>query len=103
MDEEEEQQKEMELLKKLGQSQQTPDVIKGEMEQTFYMNENTRNYPNMQSIRSKTDDINSKNTPGPRTIMLDTSDLDKSFYTMDNNPMNTTYRLPEVANKSKKS
>ena len=39
MDEEEEQQKELEMLKKLGQSQQTPDVIKGEMEQTFYMNE----------------------------------------------------------------
>lgn len=63
------------------------------------MNENTRNFQNLKNKNSKTDDAN-KN-PGPRTIMLDASDLDKSFYTMDNNHMNTTYHLPEVTNKSK--
>lgn len=97
MDEEEEQQKEIEMLKKLGQSQQTPDVIKGEMEQTFYMNETkTRNFKTLNAGNSRDDQ-----QPGQRTIMLDASDLDKSFYTMDNNHMNTTYHLPEVANKTK--
>ena len=33
--------------------------------------------------------------------MLDASDLDKSFYTLDNGHMNTTYHLPEVPNKTK--